>query len=75
MGKVCQGCKNFGREVLITTEFCTVALNVLGSLLWNWLHVTFLASVILRWLLDYWKFRAPLLYVMLTIHDVSNLGT
>jgi hypothetical protein len=56
MGKVCQGYTNFGREVLITTVFCTVALNLLGSSLWNWLHVTFPASVILKWLLDYWKF-------------------
>lgn len=30
---MCQGCTNFGREVLITSEFCTVAFNAFRSLL------------------------------------------
>ena len=72
---MCQGCTNFGLEVLITIEFYTIALNVLGSLLWSWLHVTILTPVILRWLLDYLKFYGLLLYLMLTVRDVSNLGT
>ena len=51
-----QGCINPGRLN------CTEAPNICGSLVWNLLHVTFLAPKNLRWLLDFWKMCATLQY-------------
>jgi len=36
------------------TEFCSVAPNVCKSSAWNF-NITLLASIILRWVLDFWK--------------------
>ena len=41
------------------TEFCVVAPNIYGYLVWKFLHVT-LVSRILRFLLDLWKMCALL---------------
>ena len=35
--------------------FCTVAPNIRGPSVWNVLHATLVASIILRWLLDFLK--------------------
>jgi hypothetical protein len=48
---------NLGHQV---TTFCTVAPAVYGSPLWNLLHVTCLAPIVLSWLLDFWNTYAPL---------------
>jgi hypothetical protein len=50
-----QGCINPGRQVVVATEFGTVARNVFGSSVGNLLYVTFLVPRILRWFLDFWK--------------------
>jgi hypothetical protein len=44
-----------------TTEFCTVALNICGSSVWNLLRVTLMAARILKLLLNFWKICAALL--------------
>lgn len=54
-----RGCTNPGCQVAKATKFCMVAPNTCGSSVWNLLHVTQLASRILRWLLEFWKFCAP----------------
>lgn len=57
-----QGCRNPGRQVVVLTKFCTVAShNICWSSEWNLLHVTFLASRILRCLLDFWRICAALI--------------
>ena len=43
----------------VATKFYTVALNILGSSLWDLLHATLLARRILRWLIDFGKFFHP----------------
>jgi hypothetical protein len=47
-----QGCTNRGRQVARDTKFCRVWPNICGSSVWNMLHITLLAPIILRWLLD-----------------------
>ena len=37
-----------------------VAPSICGPSVWNLLHVTLLAPIILRWVLDFWKICAPL---------------
>jgi len=32
------------------------------SSVWSLLHVTFQAPIILRWLLDFWKIKMPVIY-------------
>lgn len=36
------------RQDTLATKFCTVAANVCGALVWNFLHVTLLMPGILR---------------------------
>jgi hypothetical protein len=50
-----QGRTNPGRQVARSTKFCTAAPNMCGSSVWNFLHVTFLASRILRRILEFSK--------------------
>ena len=45
--------------------FCTVAPNICGSSVLGFLHVTLLASGILKWLLDFWKIYSSLAYRVL----------
>jgi hypothetical protein len=54
-----QVCANPGFQVFVATKFCTVAPNVCGSSVWNFLHVTLLAFRILTLLLDFGKFVHP----------------
>ena len=42
-----QACTNSGPQVVMATAFCTGAPNVCGSSVWNQLHVTLLAPIIL----------------------------
>lgn len=44
-----QGCTNRGQQVAVATDFCTMAPNVCESSLRKFLHVTLLASTILRY--------------------------
>jgi hypothetical protein len=39
-----EGCTNHGRQVAMATKFCTVATNICGLSVWNWLHVSVLTS-------------------------------
>jgi hypothetical protein len=57
-----QGRINLGRQVVVTTEFCTVAPDraVCWCSLWNLLHVTLLAPRIWRWHLHLWTVCEPL---------------
>jgi hypothetical protein len=55
-----EGCTNPGHQGAVATKLGTVASNILGSTVWNWLHVNFLAPRILRLLLDVRKIYAPL---------------
>ena len=66
-----QGCTNTWRKVAVETKFCTVAPNICGSFVRNWLHVTFLvgqtfeaASRILGYL---WRLSLNLLPEALTV--------
>ena len=47
-----QRCINPGRSDDWATKFSTVTFNICGFWVYNLLHVTFLAPIILRWLLD-----------------------
>jgi hypothetical protein len=53
-------CTNSGRQVAVANKFCMVAPNICGSSGWNLLHVTQVASKILRWLVGFWRICAPL---------------
>jgi hypothetical protein len=57
-----RGEKNPWRHVAPATELCTVAPNICGTSALNLLHVTFLASRILLWLLDFWNICATVYY-------------
>jgi hypothetical protein len=50
------------------TVFCTVAPNMFGPSLWNMLHVTLPASIILRWLLDFRKVCRLLIFIDIIIY-------
>jgi hypothetical protein len=47
------------RRITRTNKFCTVAPNFCGFSMWILLHIIFLASRILRWLLDFSKVAHP----------------
>lgn len=55
-------CSNPGRQVAMASKFCLVAPDICGSSVWNLLCVTLVAHRILRWLIDFWKVFASLLY-------------
>lgn len=45
--------KNSGHRVARENIFCTDVLNICGPVVWNRLHMNFLAPRILRWFLDF----------------------
>ena len=47
----------------MSTEMCTVLLNILGCSVLNSLHVTLLAHRVSMWLLGYWNIWTPIAYV------------
>ena len=51
--KIVPGVHNPSRQVSLSTKLCTVAPDTCGSPVWNSLHVTHLAPIILMWLLDF----------------------
>lgn len=51
--------KNAGPRVAVSNKFCTVAANICGSFIRNLLHIAPLARSVLRWLIYFWKIRAP----------------
>jgi hypothetical protein len=51
---------NLGHQVAQATRCCTVAYNICGSSVWNFLHVVFLAQRILMWITYCRKICAPL---------------
>jgi len=53
-------CTNSGYQVAVAAQSFTVEPNIFGSSVWYVLRVTFLASRILRCLIDFWKISAPL---------------
>jgi hypothetical protein len=57
---------NPGRQVVMANKFRIVVPNTCGPSVGNVLHVTLLASKILRWRLDFWKICAPLLITIFT---------
>jgi hypothetical protein len=48
-----QGCTVPGRHVAWATKFCMLAPNICWSSVWTLLHVTLLAPIISRWLIDF----------------------
>jgi len=50
-----------------------ISLQNCGSLVWNLLHVTFVAPRIWRWILDFRKIYGPLMYTSLNWSFISNL--
>lgn len=56
-----QRCTNPGHQVAVVPKFGTVASNIYGRSVWNFLHGTHLAPRILGWLLYCWKICAQLL--------------
>ena len=67
-----QGCTNPGRQVSRTTKYCVVAPNICGCSLRNLLHVSLLAPIIFRWILDFLKICAPLVLLMCFVHSDST---
>jgi hypothetical protein len=61
------GCTNPRHQVAMETKLCTVVPNIYGSSVWNMLHFMFLVSRIMKWLLNFWKFCAPLLLLLLLL--------
>jgi len=49
-------------SVAVASKFCLVAPDICGSSVWNLLCVALVVPRILRWLLDFWKVFATLLY-------------
>jgi hypothetical protein len=48
-----QGCTNAGRQFALVTKFTTTVLNIFESSVWILFCITFLALVILSWLLEF----------------------
>lgn len=57
------GCTNLGCQVAMATKFYTVAPNICGCSIQNFIHVTLLVPRILVWFLDFWKTCVPLVYL------------
>jgi hypothetical protein len=53
-------CRNRNIPGATATKFCIILANIWASLMWNLLHIVFLASGMLRGLLDFWKICLPL---------------
>ena len=69
-----QGCANPGLQVARVTKFCTVAPSICGCSVWNLLHVTLLATRILKWLLDFWEVVHPRLSLLAVGPDLLWVG-
>jgi hypothetical protein len=52
-------------------KFCTVVPNILGASVWNVVHVTFLATRILNFLLNNWKIFATLVLIIDTFMNYT----
>ena len=59
-----QMCANPGLQVARAPTFCTVTPNIFGPSVWNLLHVTLLATGILKWLVDFWEVLHPCLSIV-----------
>jgi len=57
-----QGRTNPRYQVVMVIKLCTVVHSVCRSLLWNLMHVSFLPSRSLRWLLYCWKICVLLVF-------------
>jgi hypothetical protein len=57
-----QRCTAPGCQITQVAEFCTVGLNVCGSSIWTYLHVTLLACRTLRLLIDCWEIYACMIW-------------
>ena len=53
-----QKCTNPGSQFVTENKSCTVAPNICGSSIWNFLHFTDLGPIILRWIHDFGKINA-----------------
>jgi len=52
-------------QAAMVTKLCTVVPNICGSSVWYLLHVTFLVSRIMKWLLNFRKICAPLMMLII----------
>jgi len=59
-------------QVAVATKLCTVVPNICGPSVWNFLHVTLLASRILRQVLHFWKISAPFNYQVMQLDSVAT---
>jgi len=72
--RLLQRCTQPGRQVAMAVKFCTVAADICGDSMWNLLHVTLLASRILRWLPDVWRILCiPTLLLDIFFRNVQNM--
>ena len=68
-----QGCTNPWCQFALATKFCTMAPKILGSSVWNFLHVMLLAPTILKWFPDFLTICAPLVTDLLTYLLVNHI--
>jgi len=59
-----QTCTNPGLQFARATNFGTLTPNICGPSVWNLLHVTLLATRILKWLFDFWEILHPFLSIL-----------
>jgi hypothetical protein len=67
-----QGYTNPGHQVVSVTKFCTVALNISLSSVWNLICVTLLAPRMFRWLLNFFENLCTLAIANILIHVPSK---
>jgi len=71
---------NPSNQVTMETISFMVAFNICGSSVWNVLHVSLslLVTRILKWLPDFWKMCAPLIYkyhqLTVLLNKIKNLS-
>jgi hypothetical protein len=58
-----QGCTNPEQQTSQPTKLCTVVTDICRSV-WILVHVTQMASKILRWHLDFWDICVPLVIII-----------
>jgi hypothetical protein len=56
-----QGFTHAGSRVAVATKLFIVTPRICGSSVWNFLHVNFLAPMILGFLIHFWKMCASLM--------------
>jgi hypothetical protein len=64
--QISQECKNPGHSVALASKFSTTVPNICGPSVWNFLQVTLLAFVILRWVPDCLKISGSL---QISVHE------